>query len=565
MRDKYFILHSFGQFFKYSPFRLIALFLITLFLGFTQGITIVLLIPMLGLLDPVSTSSSSNKLTDFLGGILSRNDLNPNLTVVLVLFALCLFLIAVLNYYQSLMQFSYQQEFSYQMRKRLYKKIITSEWSFLNGKSKHNHIQVLTSEIPKMTNYYYFYLGLATKIIFIVTHVILAAMISLKFTGFVVAIGLLIFVVLRGYLKTATTLGAVNIQASRKMLKQIDDFWQTVKIAKVHNSEEFYYKKFEESNSLILDNQCKQIKNRAIPQLLFTLAGVISLIVVVYLAYSIIHIPLTSLFVLILLFARIFPQFKSTNSDMNMLVSCVESVKMVLELDREMIEREFDQISSCEKIEFNDRLEIRNLYFSYRPEHPIFTNFSESFPAKSMTGIIGKSGCGKTTLIDIIAGLLKIDGTIIVDGLKLTSEKLPVWRSEIGYLPQDSFFVDGTIRDNLIWDTESCPDDKLILDILRELNMDDIVLQKKNGLDTYIANYQYHFSGGERQRLALARVLIRKPKLLLLDEATSSLDTETEAQIMKSLVHLKENVTIVFVTHRRYLESYFDKIIDFRG
>ena len=565
MHDKYFILHSFGQFFKYSPFRLIALFLITLFLGFTQGITIVLLIPLLGLLDPVSTSSSSNKLTDFLGEILSRNDLNPNLTVVLVLFALCLFLIAVLNYYQSLMQFSYQQEFSYQMRKRLYKKIITSEWSFLNGKSKHNHIQVLTSEIPKMTNYYYFYLGLATKIIFIVTHVILAAMISLKFTGFVVAIGILIFVVLRGYLKTATTLGAGNIQASRKMLKQIDDFWQTVKIAKVHNSEEFYYKKFEESNSLILDNQCKQIRNRAIPQLLFTLAGVISLIVIVYLAYSIIHIPLTSLFVLILLFARIFPQFKSTNSDMNMLVSCVESVKMVLELDREMIEREFDKISSCEKIEFNDRLEIKNLYFSYRPEHPIFTNFSESFPAKAMTGIIGKSGCGKTTLIDIIAGLLKIDGTIIVDGLKLTSEKLPAWRSEIGYLPQDSFFVDGTIRDNLIWDTESCPDDKLILDILRELNMDDIVLQKKNGLDTYIANYQYHFSGGERQRLALARVLIRKPKLLLLDEATSSLDTETEAQIMKSLVHLKENVTIVFVTHRHYLESYFDKIIDFRG
>lgn len=567
MHEKRFIFHSFGKFFKYRPVRLIELFLITLFLGFTQGITIVLLIPLLGLLDPAqsSVSGSGNNWASLLNPVLNRLGLEINLTIILLLYAICLVSIAVLNYYQSVMQAAYQQEFSYHTRKRLYKKIITSDWNFLNGKSKHNHIQILTAEIPKMSNYYYYYLGLATKVIFIVTHVSLAAMISLKFTIFVVVFGFFVFVLLRSYLKTAEILGAGNIQVSRKMLKQIDDFWLTVKIAKVHNSEEFYYKKFDESNSLMLDNQHKQIKNRAFPQFLFTLAGVASLIIVVYLSYNIIHLPLSSMFVLILLFARIFPQFKSINSDMNMLVSYVESVKMVLALDREIAEREFDEVENCEKIGFDDQLEIRNLTFSYKSGHPLFENFSETIPARAMTGIIGKSGSGKTTLIDIIAGLQKVEGSVIVDGLKLTSGNLPQWRREIGYLPQDSFFIDGTIRDNLIWDTVSNMNDKQLFDVLSEVNAEDIVLSQKNGLDTYVANYQYHFSGGERQRLALARVLIRKPKLLLLDEATSSLDIETERQIMKSLVNLKKNVTIVFVTHRQNLESYFDKIIDLHG
>ena len=160
--------------------------------------------------------------------------------------------------------------------------MIISDWSFLNGKSKHSHIQVLTTEIPKMTTYYYFYLGLSSKAIFIFTHVFLAAMVSMKFTVFVIITGLLVFIFLRKYLKEAIRLGAGNIQSFRKMLKQIDDFWLTVKMAKVHNSEEFYFKKFEDANAQILEYQYKQLKNRAIPQFLFTIAGIAALIAVVF-------------------------------------------------------------------------------------------------------------------------------------------------------------------------------------------------------------------------------------------------------------------------------------------
>jgi ABC-type bacteriocin/lantibiotic exporter with double-glycine peptidase domain len=180
-----------------------------------------------------------------------------------------------------------------------------------------------------------------------------------------------------------------------------------------------------------------------------------------------------------------------------------------------------------------------------------------------MTGIIGKSGCGKTTLIDLIAGLQKAEqGTILVDGVILTPDLLPGWRSGLGYLPQDPFFIDGTIRENLIWDSGKEVSDEQIFQVLEQVNGAQLVSAQQHGLDTILANYQYHFSGGERQRLALARVLIRKPKLLLLDEATSALDPANEAQIMDCLVHLKREITIVFVSHRQNLRPYFDKIID---
>lgn len=564
MRYNFFILQSFRLFFRHNPVKLIILFFITLFLGFNQGITIVLLIPMLKLLDSSVTASSSNKLTEFIYSILNKIGLEISIELILVLFTFCLVLIAVLNYYKSILQSSYQQEFSYATRKRLFKKIITSDWAFLNGKSKHSHIQVLTTEIPKMTTYYYFYMGLASKVIFILAYIIIALMVSVKFTLIVILVGVLVGVFLKKYLKNAKNIGNENIQSFRKMLKHIDDFWLTVKMAKVHNSEAFYYEKFNESNRLILDHQYKQVKNKAVPEFLFTVSGIISLICIIYVAYDILHLPLISLFVLILLFGRIFPQFIGINNDMNMLVSNVGSVKMVLELDREILERDFETKNTIEIIELNHALEIRNLNFGYELNHPLFINFSASIPAHKITGIIGQSGRGKTTLIDIIAGLQKAENTtaLHVDGLALNENKLPVWRNQLGYLPQDSFFVDGTIRENLIWDAEQIPDDNQLFEVLRQVNALHLITEQKKGLDTVIVNYQFHFSGGERQRLALARVLLRKPKLLLLDEATSALDAENELQIMNCLVRLKNEVTIIFVTHRESLKPFFDKIIN---
>ncbi|WP_434502383.1 ATP-binding cassette domain-containing protein [Prevotella sp.] len=540
---------------------MITLFFITILQGFTQGISIVLLIPLLGMLDP--SAGKENSWTNFLRKFLETFGVNLNITVVIIFFILCLLFVALLNYSQTVLQTTYQQGFSYEMRKKLFKKIIMSDWTFLNGKSKHNHIQILTTEIPKMTTYYYYYLGLSSKVLFIVAHIIVALSISVQFTLYITFIGVTLLFILRRYLLNAKKYGSINVLAYRNMLKRIDDFWTTVKLAKVHNSESFFYQKFAESNTQMLHYQNKQSKNSATPVFIFTCSGIIALVLIIYIAYEHVHLPFQSLFILILLFARIFPQFIGINGDVNMVYSLSSSAKLVLDLDGEMEEKEFSSKNTPLFIDFKQKIELSHISFGYHKGHNLFSDFNVSIKANQITGIVGRSGCGKTTFIDILSGLQRpLSGELLIDGQKITEDIMPAWRSIIGYLPQDSFFLDGTIRDNLIMDSKKNISDQFIWDTLKSVNAYDLVKSEKKGLDTEIINYQYHFSGGERQRLALARTLLRCPKLLLLDEATSALDTNNELIIMDCLSRLKYDVTIVFVTHHQGLSSYFDQIIN---
>ena len=143
----------------------------------------------------------------------------------------------------------------------------------------------------------------------------------------------------------------------------------------------------------------------------------------------------------------------------------------------------------------------------------------------------------------------------------IADDMLPHWKSSIGYLPQESFFIDGSFRENLVWDSTGEISDEDIFNVLKQVNATQLVKRYKKELDEYIVNYQFNFSGGECQRLALARVLLRKPQLLLLDEATSSLGKENEKQIMELISVLKDQMTIIFVTHRNSILTSCDKVI----
>jgi ATP-binding cassette subfamily C protein len=352
------------------------------------------------------------------------------------------------------------------------------------------------------------------------------------------------------------------VSSYNRLLKYIDDFWQTVKIAKVHSSEGFYYEKFDEANASLLDLEYKMQYNYNLPQLIYRITGIVVLVLVVYLGFRTSQVPLTSFFVLIILFSRIFPQIVSMNTDLSMIISNVPSVMLILKLDEEFPEAGFHHTGSYSPIPLQEGIKLEGISFAYPGGEMLFSAFTATINANSLTGIIGESGIGKTTLIDIIAGLQKPNsGSILIDGEPLGDTLLAGWKAGIGYLPQDPFFIDGTLRENLVWDSNLKISDEEIFEVLEQVNAGHLVSRFSDALDEFIVNYQYTFSGGECQRLALARVLLRRPQLLLLDEATSSLDGDNETIIMDVISRLKEQVTIIFVTHRSSLLQYFDKVI----
>ena len=171
-------------------------------------------------------------------------------------------------------------------------------------------------------------------------------------------------------------------------------------------------------------------------------------------------------------------------------------------------------------------------------------------PGESV-GIVGQSGAGKTTLVDIILGLLRpASGRVAIDGVDIRTDNR-AWLAQIGYIPQMIFMLDGTIRDNVAFgeDAEDI-DDADVWAALREASMEDFVKSLPDGLDTQLGERGVRISGGQRQRIGIARALYTNPSVLIFDEATSALDNETEAAIMDSINHLHGTKTMIIIAHR---------------
>lgn len=560
----------------------------------TGGFSIVLLIPLLQLLN-IGTGGEPDGIALAIRNIAEGAGIEITIGSILVVYMVLLTFSALIQYWKAILDARYQQTFIYTLRRRLFRKIIMADWQLLNSRSKTNHLQVLTREVPNLAAYYFFYLRLLTTVIMTGAYTIYALLISARFTLIIIGVGALTFLAMRRFLSRSFRLGKGYVDSYNRLLKYIDDFWQTVKIAKVHSSEDYYYNRFDEASTSLLNMEYRMQRNWSLPQLIQRIVGLVVLVGIVWFGYRSGNTPMASFVILILLFSRIFPQLIAINTDINMIVANVPSVKLVMQLDADLPdvgvsaerregseERGARRAKSAERgVELKEGIRLEGITFSYPDGERLFDGFNAEIRAHNITGILGQSGRGKTTLIDLIAGLQKpAAGRILVDGVLLDEKLLPRWKAGLGYLPQDPFFIDGTLRENLVWDSTpgagggGLPGktgggseagggigDEEIMAVLEQVNAAHLVKRFRKGLDAFVVNYHTAFSGGECQRLALARVLLRKPSVLLLDEATSSLDAENEATVMEVLAKLKERVTIVFVTHRESVTRWFDEVI----
>ena len=174
-----------------------------------------------------------------------------------------------------------------------------------------------------------------------------------------------------------------------------------------------------------------------------------------------------------------------------------------------------------------------------------------NIPIGKSVGIVGKSGAGKTTLVDIMLGLLDAQsGKILCDGVDVLTN-YGGWLRNIGYIPQSINLIDDTIRANVAFGIpREKVDDKRVWEVLEEAQLTSFVEEQPEGLDTEIGERGIRMSGGQRQRLGIARALYHDPELLILDEATSALDNDTEAAIMEAINHFHGRKTMLIIAHR---------------
>lgn len=207
---------------------------------------------------------------------------------------------------------------------------------------------------------------------------------------------------------------------------------------------------------------------------------------------------------------------------------------------------------SDSKLPVKEVIELKDITYAYpNTEKLIFDHADLSVPVGSSVGIVGTSGAGKSTVVDILLGLLKPrTGTIYADGVDVM-ENYRAWLKNIGYIPQMIFMLDSTIRENVAFGVhKDAINEERIWEVLKEAQLDEFVRSLPDGLDTTIGERGIRLSGGQRQRIGIARALYEDPEVLVLDEATSALDNDTEAAIMDSINRLHGRKTLVIIAHR---------------
>ena len=203
-----------------------------------------------------------------------------------------------------------------------------------------------------------------------------------------------------------------------------------------------------------------------------------------------------------------------------------------------------------EPFSFQNELEFRDLFFSYHSGPPVLSGIQITVHKGDTIAVVGPSGVGKTSLVDLLLRLFTPEkGEIMIDGKDISSIGVREWRMHLGYVPQDIFLLNDTIRNNILFYRTGIGETD-IENAVKEAHIYEYVQSLPDGLDTMVGDRGIMLSAGQRQRIVLARELAHHPEILVLDEATSALDNESESLIQKALQQLHGKVTVIMIAHR---------------
>lgn len=340
-----------------------------------------------------------------------------------------------------------------------------------------------------------------------------------------------------------------------------------IKSIKVSNRESFFEEKYGKHADVASLAESKQLTLNAMPRLIieaFTVAGVFIVLLIMILAGTSIESIIPQLSAFAVAAIRLLPTVNHLSAIINQtpfLEGGLDNVINTIEIDP--TSRVYDIKSSSlsdaksisndsEMIAFQKEIRFENISFSYpNSEKCVLKDASFSILPGQSVGVIGTSGAGKTTAMDILLGLLEPQsGRVLIDGVDIR-ENMVAWHNLLAYIPQSIFLMDDTIRENVAFGVPSKDiDDARVWQALSDAQLEELVKEMPEGLDTVIGEAGIRLSGGQRQRLGIARALYNNPEILFFDEATSALDNETEAAIMDSINSLKGRKTLVIIAHR---------------
>ncbi|PHD65094.1 multidrug ABC transporter [Bacillus toyonensis] len=531
-----------------------------------EGIGIILLLPMISMTGIINTGEE----TSFIAPVYKILQNFPKTTSLISILGIYVLIVLSQNILQrniTLRDARTQQVFVRKLRVETYSMILKAKWRFFLEKRKTNLINILTTELARVSYGINLILQLLATILFTFIQVGLAFLLSPQVTVFVLGFGLLFLVASRVFIKKARILGGKTSELAKDYLSGITDHFNGIKDIKSNTLEGSRLDWFQSITKKMSSEQMEYMRIRSNSQLFYKISMAILIAFFIFLSVNMFQAQTAQLLLIILIFSRLWPRFMTIQSNLEQLAASIPAFKSLWELQQECNEAvEMQDIYMQKHIKpicIKQGIECKDVSFRYNKQEALYAlqNINVQIPINSMTAIVGHSGAGKSTLIDVLMGLIQPEkGKVLIDGIPLTTDNLLSLRRAISYVPQDPFLFNASIRENLMM-IDSNVNEEQIWAALEFAAATEFVRMLPNGLDTLIGDRGVRLSGGERQRLVLARAILRKPSILVLDEATSALDTENEVKIQSAIERLKGTMTIVVIAHRLSTIRNADQVI----
>jgi len=366
--------------------------------------------------------------------------------------------------------------------------------------------------------------------------------------------------------KMLSRLGERKMLAAKRRVRTLEELLQGIKTVKTYGNEGHFTDRYQEdTNTLLKVNPKISLINKTPRFLLEIIAycGIIGVTLILYIQAGELGKILPTLTLFAVAGYRLLPALQQVYAA----IATIRTHKVVLDRLKEDLEASLLQSEAAPQqhaaIPFHQQITANAIGFHFPAmETPLFQDLCLVIPQGQTTAFVGKTGSGKTTLVDIFTGLLQpTSGRIMIDDQELDVTTIKAWRKQLAYVPQTVFLYDSSLRDNITFGHLENVSDTDIMAVLELVELAAFVREElPGGLSTPLGENGIRLSGGQRQRIGLARALLRKPAVLVLDEATSALDNITENSIIDGLDKLPESLTILIIAHRLSTVRHADHI-----
>ena len=537
----------------------VLLLLMILIMALLDVIGVASILPFMAVLtnpDIIQTNIVLNKM--FQASSIFKVENNQQFLYVLGI-AVFVFLVISLIFkaFTSYVQARFVQMREYTIGKRLVESYLYQPYSWFLSRHSADLGKTILSEVsqivgsgmnPLMTLISHSMISIAIIVLLIIADPKLALIVGFSLGGAYS----LIFYFTRNYLGR---IGKERLKSNQLRYTAVSEAFGAAKEVKVGGLEKIYIKRFSDSAQIFAQTAASAAITRQLPRFILEIIafGGIMLVILYLMVQTgsfINALPIISLYV----FAgyRLMPALQQIYFSFAQLAFIGPSLDALSDEIKNL--KPFNSNQDQGVLSFNKEITLKNIHYNYpNSSRTALKDLNLSIPAKSTVGLVGSTGCGKTTTVDIILGLLEAQkGTLEVDGKIISKQNSRAWQRSIGYVPQHIYLSDDTVEANIAFGIDLKDINQEAVEKASKIaNLHEFVINElPKNYQTTIGERGVRLSGGQRQRIGIARALYRNPQVLILDEATSALDNQTEKAVMDAVHNIGKDITIILIAHR---------------